>query len=373
MKSLIGAAVAAALTLPLAVLAAHPAAASTAYPAACSTTVSPYHGGSSVQVWAQHGVSLRRYSKPGLAPLYTASADVRSALPEPVWHQAVTSRTTAAQLVNASRALVGVNGDFFRINGDGSPYGPQVAAGHAVKGLAYGQNAIITTNSGLLTYGKIWLGLSVNHLGHVVPATALNDPGGYLNAISVYTDRWGAYQPRHATGGWREYIVTRGVVTAVHTTATHARIPSGGYVIEASGSGAVKLQMAGWRVGAHISVAAPVRSSVPGGVRYAIGAGQRMIHQGRADTSACGYDSPTSRTVVGVANGGRKAVLVETSAGRGLTTRELMAFLRFAGVTEAYQLDGGGSSTIATHGRQWSAPQDRANRLVPNGFGLVPR
>lgn len=352
---------------------ARPAGAATAYPPSCATTVSPYHGGTNTVVYAQHGITLRKFSKTGLAPLFTASADVSRALPEPIWHSTVTARSSTLSLVNASRALVGVNGDFFRINGDGSPYGPQVAAGRAVKGLAYGQNAIITTNTGRLTYGKVWLGLTVSHLGHTVPATALNDPQALRDAISVFTSRWGAYQPLTGSGAWREYVVSHGVVTATHTTATHARIPAGGYVIEARAAGAVKLQMAGWRNGAHISVSAPVRSNTAGGVRYAIGAGQQMIHNGSAVYSSCGYDRPTSRTVVGVASSGRKAVLIETSAGRGLTTRELMAFLRLDGITEAYQLDGGGSSTIATRGHQWSRPQDGANRVIPNGFGLVPR
>jgi hypothetical protein len=343
-----------------------------AYPASCSTSVSPYHGGTSTTVFSQHGIAMRRYTKAGMAPLFTASGDVSVAMPEPIWHTAVTTRSTLPSLVNSSRALVGVNGDFFRINSNGAPYGPQVAAGHAIKGLAYGQSAIITTTSGRLTYGKVWLGLAVTHLGHTVAATGLNDPQSWTSGINVYTDRWGTYQP--ITRSTREYVIGRGVVTAIHYGATHARIPTGGYVVEAFGSTAVvRLQMAGWKMGAHITVAAPVHSSVPGGVRYAIGAGQRMIHNGRAVSTACGYDSPTSRTVVGVASSGRKAVLVQTSAGRGLTTRELIAFLRFAGITEAYALDGGGSSTIATHGHQWSKPQDGTNRAVPNGYGLVPR
>jgi exopolysaccharide biosynthesis protein len=47
--------------------------------------------------------------------------------------------------------------------------------------------------------------------------------------------------------------------------------------------------------------------------------------------------------------------------------------MRSLGPREAVSLDGAGSSTMASHGRRFTAPRNRIYRAVANGFGIYPR
>src|SRR5262249_51174235 len=149
-------------------------------------------------------------------------------------------------------------------------------------------------------------------------------------------------------GGWREYVVnSRGIVVAQHAYATRTRIPAGGYIVEAAGTSAVHLQLQGWRGNAHEQLRTYAHSNEPGGACAAAGAGRRLIHTAAADRSACGYDKPTTRTVVGML-GSSRSFLLTMGAGRGTTLRETLALLHSLGVTEAVMFDGGGSTEIGT-------------------------
>ncbi len=344
-------------------------------PSTCVIGVSPYRGAADQVVWAQHGITLHRFTKLGLAPMYVATADAMSALPEPIIPAHVATRVNAKTLITGSRALVGVNGDFFRLAGDGTANGPEVLGGNVVKGTSRVQNVAVTTRSGRLAYGQMRAEVQLWHGTARYIGSGINDNSQPAGGLTVFTPQWGAVEPMRSSGAWREYVVSHGVIVAEHSAGTGARIPAGGYVVEAAGVSATHLQVDGWRVGAHVVLRTYIRSTVTagGGVWAAIGAGSQTIHLGRPETSGCGYDTPTARTSIGVFAGGRKAALAATSNGRGLTQREMTAFLRSIGLTEAFSMDGGGSTALATHTHRWTVPRYGADRGVPNGFGFVPR
>lgn len=326
-------------------------------------------------MYAQHGVAVRRYTKPGLSPMFIATAPLGNALPEPIFAATVNTRPGIHTLVAGSHALVGVNGDFFHIGGDNLPNGVQVGPGdHVIKGTSRWQNAAITTTAGHLVGGQVKVDVVVLHGTQRYVGSAINDPAGMqTNGLAVFTSRWGKpTQPLHSRAGWREYVVnSRGVVVAQHTAATATRIPVGGYIVEAQGASAVHLQVQGWRVNAHVQLRAYAHSNVPGGVYAAEGSGRRLVHNRAADIGACGYDTPTTRTVVGMI--GAKTFLLATSKGRGLTLRETMAVLRWIGTTEAVMFDGGGSVEMADRARRLTTPLYGVERGIPSAWGLVPR
>ena len=88
-----------------------------------------------------------RYTKAGLGPLYVATADIAHAVRRmPILPSHVTVRTVLGNLVANSKALVGVNGDFFRRIGDGAPMSVEVVAGgRVIKAKAGWQPALVTT------------------------------------------------------------------------------------------------------------------------------------------------------------------------------------------------------------------------------------
>ncbi len=367
------AAVALAASAVCALVAPQAKAAAAAPRAACASVANPYRGAHVALVYAQHGIAVRRYTKAGLGPLYVATADIANAVPGPILPGHVTTRTEIGKLVAGSRALVGVNGDFFRQYGDGSPMSVEVVAGRVIKARAFWQPALITTPAGRLIYGPLraTIGLTVHNRTSL--ASTINDPSMPRNGVSVFTSAWGARQPARSHGVWREWIVSHGRVVASHAYATPTLIPSSGFVVEASGPSASRLQAMGWGTGALVGVRANAISTV-GPVYSALGAGSRLVHGGLVDRGGCVTDTPTGRTSVGIYAGARKIALASVSSGRGLSERELAAFMRSLGVAEAVSLDGGGSSTMASHGRRFTAPRFNGRyRAVANGFGFYPR
>lgn len=357
------------------VLASRPSGASTAYPAQCATSSSPYNGSAAVLVYARHNVAVRRYTKPGLSPMFIATAPIGSALPEPIFGPTVHTRPGIHILVAGSSALVGVNGDFFHIGGDNLPNGVQVApGGRVIKGTSRWQNAAVTTLSGRLVGAQVKVDVVLHHGTAKYVGSTINDPTMPGNGLAVFTNRWGQpSQPLHTRAGWREYVVnSRGIVVAAHAYATRTVIPRGGYIVEAQGTSAVHLQMQGWRVNAHVQLRAYAHSSVAGGLYAAEGSGRRLVHNRAADRGACGYDGATTRTVVGMIGTG-KTFMLATSKGRGLTLRETMAVLRWIGATEAVMFDGGGSVEMATRTARITTPLYGIERGIPSAWGLVPR
>ena len=336
---------------------------------ACRTAANPYSGARVVRVYDAHGIVVRRYTKGGLTPVYVATADAAHAVARPIMLSRVNARSTLRPMILGSRAFVGVNGDFFRNKGDGTSMSVEVVAGRVIKAKAIWQPALITLTNGRLVYGPLRANIALTHGSRRYLASVVNDTTMPRNGVSVFTPSWGAREPMRSTGGWREWVVSHGRVIASHAYATHAVIPRYGYVVEASGTAAARMRAQGWVTGATVGLHTNAISTM-GAVHSALGAGSRLVHQGVMDRGGCVNDQPSGRTSVGIYAGGLKVSLVSFSKGRGMSERELASFMRSLGVREAVSLDGGGSSTMASRTRYFTAPRFSTYRAVANGFGF---
>ncbi len=89
------------------------------------------------------------------------------------------------------------------------------------------------------------------------------------------------------------------------------------------------------------------------------------------------------RTAAGLADRGHRLYLLALDGGAphlpGLTVEELARTLRRLGAVDAFNLDGGGSSTLVTrgphdrHATVRNHPSGGAERPVPNGIGIFVR
>ncbi|HLB59530.1 MAG TPA: phosphodiester glycosidase family protein, partial [Bdellovibrionota bacterium] len=84
------------------------------------------------------------------------------------------------------------------------------------------------------------------------------------------------------------------------------------------------------------------------------------------------------RSAVGIKDSNTLLFLVvdgrQEELSAGMTLRELAAFLKTLGVREAYNLDGGGSSTLVVKGRVMNSPSDTTGeRPVGDAIILFPR
>lgn len=324
---------------------------------------------------------------------------------------AVAARATISQQATAQGAVAGVNGDFFNISEaqhpgvqvTGASVGPAVARGRALKaavpdGQRFGP-ALPPGTSTLDVFGVgvdrrarvdgLSLAGSIRTPEGRLPLRGLNQYALPVGSIGAFTAKWGSVSRVRATCGTDtdraapcsadtyEVTVRRGRVVSTADTPGSGPIASDATVLVGREAGAQRLRkfFAGEPVTVrHRLVAA--KSRVP--FRFALG-GYPVLDDGKP---LPGLDDRASavRTAVGIADGGRRLLLVALDGApeyrTGLTVAEVASFMRELGSADAFSLDGGGSSTLVTRAPGAATvsvrnhPSDGVERPVPNGIGV---
>ncbi|MDF3147289.1 phosphodiester glycosidase family protein, partial [Streptomyces sp. T21Q-yed] len=210
-----------------------------------------------------------------------------------------------------------------------------------------------------------------------------------VGSIGAFTAAWGSASRVRATCGTDtdraapcstdtyEVTVRRGRVVSTADTPGSGSIARGTTVLVGREAGAQELRkfFAGEEVKVrHRLVASAAR--VP--YRFALG-GYPVLNDGKP---LPGLDDRASavRTAVGIADGGRRLLLLALDGARefrtGLTIAEVASVMRELGSVDAFSLDGGGSSTLVAREPGAAAvsvrnhPSDGVERPVPNGIGV---
>lgn len=352
----------------------------------------------------------------GAAHAHVLSVDLRDPRVQVglLYPGAVAARATVSRLAGAAGAVAGVNGDFFNITetqhpgveATGAPVGPAVAAGHRLKaavpdGQRFGPALPPGTNTeqvfGVGTdrtarLDRLALSGSVSTKERVLPLRGLNQYALPEGSVGAFTSDWGGVSRERAVCGTDtdraapcstdtyEVTVTGGRVASAADAPGRGPVPSGTTVLVGREAGAQQLRKlsVGERVTVrHRLVAAKAR--VP--YAFAIG-GYPVLTGGRP---LPGLDARVSavRTAAGVANGGRRMLLLALDGApefrTGLTIAEVADVMRELGATDAFSLDGGGSSTLVARDpgaagvSVWNHPSGGAERPVPNGIGVFSR
>ncbi|MEU6544849.1 phosphodiester glycosidase family protein [Streptomyces sp. NPDC046859] len=324
---------------------------------------------------------------------------------------AVAARAPVSRQAAALGAVAGVNGDFFNISetqhpgvqATGASVGPAIARGRVLKGaVPDGQRFGPPLPPGTSTENVFGVGTdrrarldrlrltgSVRTPGGVLPLRGLNQYALPVGSVGAFTAAWGSASRVRATCGTDtdraapcstdtyEVTVRRGRVVAASDTPGGGPVAAGTTVLVGREEGARRLRkfFVGERVTVrHRLVAAASR--VP--YRFALG-GYPVLAGGRP---LPGLDDRTSavRTAVGVADGGRRVVLLALDGApayrTGLTVAEVAAVMRELGSVHALSLDGGGSSTLVAREPGAPAvsvrnhPSDGTERPVANGIGV---
>lgn len=324
---------------------------------------------------------------------------------------AVAARATVSRLADSAGAVAGVNGDFFNITetqhpgveATGAPVGPAVAGGQVLKaavptGQRFGPALPYGTNTrdvfGVGTDGRARLDRlslvgSVGTAKGRLPLQGLNQYALPMNSVGAFTAKWGSAGRERAVCGTDtqraapcstdtyEVKVKGGRVVSVSDTPGSGSIPGDTTVLLGREEGAQRLRelSAGDPVTVtHTLVAAT--SGVP--YAFAIG-GFPVLRDGKP---LSGLDDATSavRTVVGFTGGGRQLLILALDGAvgyrTGMTVAEEADTLRTLGASDAFNLDGGGSSELvardadATGVTVRNHPSGGAERPVPNGIGV---
>ncbi len=324
---------------------------------------------------------------------------------------AVAARAPVSQLADTQGAVAGVNGDFFNITetqhpgveATGASVGPAIARGSTLKAaVPDGQRFGPAMPPGTTTRNVLGMGVdrrarldSLSLSGSVrtpwtrLPLGGLNQYALPVNSVGAFTSAWGSASRVRATCGTDtdraapcstdtyEVTVRRGRVVATADTPGGGPVAAGTTVLVGREEGARQLRKLS--VGEHVQVGhglVAATTRIP--YRFAVG-GYPVLDDGQP---LPGLDGTTAavRTAVGIADGGRRVLLlaVDGSAAyrTGLTVAEVADTMKGLGSVDAFSLDGGGSSTMVAREPGASAvsvrnhPTGGAERPVPNGIGV---
>lgn len=363
---------------------------------------------------AYRGFSLKGSHGPVFGHLLTVDLRDRRVSVDLLYPGVVGARETVSRLADRQGAVGGVNGDFFNIaeaqhpgvEATGAPVGPAVAGGRALKAaVPDGQRFGPEMPRGATTEDVLAVG--TNRVGRLdrlalegvvrteeedeLPLSGFNQYALPVGGIGAFTAAWGKASRVRATCGTDtdrgarcsrdtvEVTVRNGRVVSVARKPGKGAIPRGSVVLVGREQGARELRNVA--VGDELEVEERLRSRRSGALRCALG-GFPVLRGGRP---LPGLDGSTAavRTAVGLADGGRRLYLLALD-GRaayraGLTVSELAGAMRKLGAVDAFNLDGGGSSTLVTraphsaHSTVRNHPSGGAERAVANGIGVFVR
>ncbi|MFZ3573342.1 phosphodiester glycosidase family protein [Streptomyces sp. BH097] len=324
---------------------------------------------------------------------------------------AVAARATVSSMSDTAGAVGGVNGDFFNITESqhpgvevtGASVGPAIASGHTLKAaVPNGQRFGPALPPGTSTRDVLGVGVdrrarldsldldgSVRTPDDRLPLGGLNQYALPVGSVGAFTSDWGSVSRVRATCGTDtqraapcstdtyEVTVRRGRVVSSADTPGSGPIAAGSTVLVGREAGAQWLRKLspGDPVSVHHRLVA-ARSDVP--YRFAVG-GYPVLRDG---APLPGLDATTSavRTAAGIGDGGRKLILMALDGApayrTGMSMTEVAATMRSLGSSDAFSLDGGGSSTLVARAPGAPSvtvrnhPSDPPERAVANGIGV---
>ncbi|MEV2211943.1 phosphodiester glycosidase family protein [Streptomyces sp. NPDC050997] len=362
------------------------------------------------------GVSYREFDVPaakGVAHAHVLTVDLRDPRVrlDLLYPGAVAARSPVSGMADAAGAVAGVNGDFFNITetqhpgveATGATVGPAITRGHVLKAaVPDGQRFGPALPPGTGTEDVFGVGVdrrarldalaldgSIRTPMGRLPLGGLNQYALPEGSIGAFTSDWGsASRVRAICGTDTDRAAPCGTDT-YEVTVRHHRVvslsdtPGGGPIAAGTtvlvGREAGARQLRTFFQGESVTVRHRLVSSstrIP--YRFALG-GYPVL---RGGLPLPGLDARTSavRTAVGVADGGRRLLLLALDGApqyrTGLTIAEVADTMRELGSVDAFSLDGGGSTTLAARVPGGSAvtvrnhPTEGAERPVPNGIGI---
>jgi Phosphodiester glycosidase/FlgD Ig-like domain len=356
-----------------------------------------------------HGQSIRRLLMPGVA--YTRQVEFTIhgpvaihvlnaprptglyALKPVLSNNAIVGRekvTSMERRASASATVAGVNGDLFNWS-DGHPSGVLLRSGVLDSPPSPDRSSVGIGADGTLRVDRVSYAGNWRGTGQRRPLR-LNQPPG-PNGVTLYTPAWGATTP--TAPDVVEAVLPTMPATAPNTDLSSAvaqigsspggtRIPSGGAILAARGSGAARLAEE-----APVGTTLLVRLTLTpdwAGVADAVGGGPLLVRKGKPvfraneafSSAQLGPRNP--RTAVGQLADGRIVLVAVDGRQRGysvgMTNFELAQTLVRLGCVTGSALDAGGSTTMAFDGQLLNRPSDPggeravANALLVNYYGV---
>jgi len=302
------------------------------------------------------------------------------------------NKQSVMNMAKEAGAVAAINGDFFTLNAEGAPFGVTVQSGEMVTSPGYigAKNAFQIDASNEPFIGRMDFnaqviaadGASFQLFG--VNKTQYNvGYGGFTgkshyDRLHMYTSRWNVKNWVGDSLGapYTVVVVKNGVVTDILRNQTVQQIPDDTYLLLAHGAAEVWVNQH-IRVGDTLKVNMmlyPIRD-----LFSAVDGSTLLLKDGQKTPISYEIKGNLARTAVGYSSDKRFMYMVtveKSSSSSGMTLDQLAGFLQFIGVSDAVNLDGGGSTTMVARKlgtfelKEAIKPAYGSERAVPNGLGV---
>ena len=303
-----------------------------------------------------------------------------------------------------ARYMVGVNGDFFYTRGTtsrgvstvGTPYGSTIVDGviyRARNNAREYKNFVVATDGSLYADPFFFSGSIVAADGSQATVGGINTysgevPASNVDKVTIYNDlyyghtwHWNGWEVLAVVADGEKFETAKPFKMRIVSAPTgdgDMTIPEGHYVLHGQGAASSFIQnlKEGDEVTVTLSWTAKGKSVEP----YQIVTGNPKILedgvtlQSEADRGDANTRQP--RAAIGYSDGGKKAYFMvvdgRSPLSSGVRTTWLADIMRYAGATDAMNVDGGGSSVLYTSALGVrNKPSDGNERADGNAFYAV--
>jgi hypothetical protein len=286
-------------------------------------------------------------------------------------------RERTSEAARRAGAVAAINGGFFSSAGD--PLGCLMIDGELISEPLPGRTCAGLTDDGSLLFDTLKLEATASTENGSLSIDGVNRDRS-ANEILLYRPVFGPTTRTNVFG--LEVVVAVDVVQQVTDGRGNNAIPPGGYVLSGHGRGREALRAVfrqGDRVTLRVRLVPESGDARWDTVRHVMGGGPRLltngIYVGGEGFQPLFVDRRHPRTAIGRLADGR--IILVVVGGRqpyhslGMTLPELAFTLRRLGVTDAMNLDGGGSSTLVVRGVVINLPSDELGERTVSDVVLV--
>ncbi|MCZ8514863.1 stalk domain-containing protein [Paenibacillus filicis] len=311
-----------------------------------------------------------------------------------------TRKQTVLGMAKETKAVAGVNGDFYNTQAEGVPEGPQIANGQLmatppfIPGLY--SFAIDKDNKPIVDMfsfqGKIITKDNASYtLGGINKTYYWYDDGthSHIDGLFMYTNAWGQIDRSNDGVTYpTEVLVQNNVITQIADNGIINMIaPKDGYILRAAGK-ASDFVRAHMKVGDPIvadykvTAADPSKNYDVNSFKMMIGASTILVDEGKPAEFSRNVDDLCcyrSRTALGYSKDQKTAYVIavdNSGDSKGLSMTELQQFMVKVGVWKGMNLDGGGSTQMVARPLGETDPvlvnktETGIQRKVVNGVGV---
>lgn len=296
----------------------------------------------------------------------------------------ISQTDTITNMMKGTNAIGGINADYFEMKGQNFAFGPTISNGEIIGSPKYNDGSdlpafvIDKNNNPFISYWT-WQMSVISPKGATYPVSALNKPSSSEYSLVIYNDKWGGVARDKFNSNIADMVIdSDGVVTDIRVNKPAIRVPKDSQVI--SGRGFAKNFLVN-----SFSVGSKVDFKSTGNIDFdqvstAVGGGSWLLKDGVKTDSNINITGNQPRTAVGISNDRRQLIMMtldgRNSIFKGVSQPVLANIMKNLGATDAINLDGGGSTTMAVKKREDEEARvvnilsGGVERRVANGLGV---